>query len=89
MTSGELRRLVLAPELIVVNLAQASLGALQRAILLEHPTVTEFPSADDSPVLLRAATVLRSAARLCRQLRAYRRAVNQLAAEPDHDDLPF
>ena len=89
MTAAQLRRLLLAPEIIVVDLAEAALDALRRALLLEHPTVTEFPSVEDSAVLLRAAVALRSAARLSRALRAYRRAVDQLVHDADRDDLPF
>ena len=89
MTVEELRRLLIAPEIIVVDLADAALAALRRAILLEHPTVTEFPTAQDAPVLVRAAAVLRSAARLRRHLQAYRRAVDRIIAKPDPDDLPF
>jgi len=92
MTVDELRRLLLAPEIIVVDLADAALAALRRAILVEHPTVNEFPSADHSLVLRRAAVVLRSAARLHRALVAYRAAVDS-ALNPHldaaSDDLPF
>jgi hypothetical protein len=87
MTVEELRRLLIAPEIIVVDLADAALAALRRAILLEHPTVTEFPSADHSPVLVRAAIVLRCAARLRRAIRAYRRAVDRVLDEPPSPDL--
>ena len=89
MTIEELRRLLFAPEIIIVDLADAALAALRRAILLEHPTVSELPTAQDSPVLVRAAAVLRSASRLRRHLRGYRLAVDRAIAQPDPDDLPF
>lgn len=89
MTAAELRRLVQAPELIVVDLAIAALEALRRGILLAHPTVSELPRPGDAPVLRRAAIVLRSVARLRRQLRAYRRAVDRVADKEAFDHLPF
>lgn len=89
MRQAQLRRLLLAPELIVVDLAVAALEALRRGILLEHPTLSEPPLPGDAPVLRRAELVLRSVARLRRHLRAYRRAVDQLADATERDDLPF
>ena len=89
MTRAELRRLLGAPEIIVVDLADASIAALRRAILVEHPTLHESSAAHGSPVLRRAAGVLRSAARLRRALQAYRNAVNIVLTEPAADDLPF
>jgi hypothetical protein len=89
MTPDELRRLLIAPEIIVVDLADAALAALRRAILVEHPTVDALHSAEDSAVRRRALIVLRSAANLHRALRAYRRAVERVLAEHDAEDLPF
>lgn len=89
MTLDQLRRLLVAPEIIVVDLADATLSALRRAILVEHPTVTEFPDADLSDVLRRAAAVLHHAARLRRALRGYRRAVDRVLEADPRDDLPF
>lgn len=89
MTVGQLRRLLLAPEIIVVDLADAALSALRRAMFVEHPTVTELPDADHSDVLRRAATVIHHAARLRRALRAYRRAVDRVLQAEPRDDLPF
>jgi len=88
MNTDELRRLLIAPEIIVVDVACATLVALRRAILVEHPTLGEFPSDDQSAVRRRAAIVLRDAARLHRALDAYRRAVARVLDEPVHDD-PF
>lgn len=89
MTVEELRRLLIAPEIIVVDLAAAALDALRRAIHLEHPTITEFPNADHSTVLRRAALVLHAAARLRRALRAYRRAVNRVLDDSARDNMPL
>jgi hypothetical protein len=89
MTAAQRHRLLRAPEIIVVDLADAALAALGNALLVEHPTATEFPDADESPILLRAAAVLRAAARLRRALRAYRRAVGRVLDDAEHDDLPF
>lgn len=89
MRASEFRRLVQAPELIVVDLSIAALEALRRGILIEHPTVSELPPPRDAPVLRRAAIVLRSVARLRRHLRAYRRAVDRLANTAGREELPF
>jgi hypothetical protein len=88
MTVDQLRRLLIAPEIIVVDLADAALSALRRAILVEHPTLTDLPDADDSDVRRRAAVVLHHAARLRRALRTYRRAVDRVLDAP-RDELPF
>jgi hypothetical protein len=88
MTREELRRLLIAPEIIVVDLTDAALAALRRAILVEHPTLGEFPSDEQSGIRRRAALVLLAAARLHRALDAYRRAVEPVLHElPSHD--PF
>ena len=89
MNVEELRRLLIAPEIIVVDLVGAALEALRRAILVEHPTLGDFPEADHSPVGRRAILVLRSADRLHRALRAYRRAVDRILNEPPNRDFPF
>jgi hypothetical protein len=60
MTVDELRRLLIAPEIIVLDVALAAL----RALLLEHPLLKAPPSADDPLVWQRARSVLRRAARL-------------------------
>jgi len=45
MTVEEFRRLLFAPELIVLDVADAALTALERALVLEHPLVKNPPSA--------------------------------------------
>ncbi len=89
MNADDIRRLLIAPEIIVVDLVEAALEALRRAILVEHPTLGDYPVADHSSVGRRALAVLRSAARLHRNLRAYRRAVDRVLNERPSDDFPF
>jgi hypothetical protein len=43
MTVDELRRLLIAPEIIVLDVALAALRALERALLLEHPLLEAPP----------------------------------------------
>jgi hypothetical protein len=89
MTVIEFRRLLFAPEIIVLDVANAALRALERALLLEHPLV-RIPAADDDPLVRRRArAVLRTTARLRRALRGYRRAVLQLLRENELADEPF
>jgi len=89
MTVEELRRLLIAPEIIVLDVVAAALRALERALVLEHPLVHNPASDDDPPVRRRARVVLRSAVRLRRALRAYRAVVRDILREADHDDHPF
>jgi hypothetical protein len=88
MTIEELRRLLIAPEIIVVDLTDAALAALRRALLVEHPTLGQFPSDELSGVRRRAALVLHAANRLHGALQAYRRAVEPVLRKLPHDD-PF
>ncbi len=89
MTVDEFRRLLFAPELIVLDLADAALIALERALLLEHPLVLN-PACDDDPLVRRRArVVLRSAARLLRALRVYRGVVLAILREAETEDDPF
>lgn len=89
MTVDELRRLVVAPEIIVVDIADAALVALRRALLVEHPTLGAACADDDCNVRRRAAAVLRAAAGLRRALRLYRTAVECVIEDHARDDLPF
>ncbi len=89
MTVDEFRRLLFAPEIIVLDVADAALLALQRALVLEHPLVDNTASDDDPPVRRRARHVLRAAARLLRALRAYRRVVLAVLREAETDQDPF
>lgn len=87
MTASELRRLLLAPELVVVDLAAATLVALRRAILVEHANADQ-PSPGDAELRRCATNVLRATANLRKEMRAYRRAAHTARFMVD-DDLPF
>ena len=69
MTVEEFRRLLIAPEIIVLDVVVASLRALERALLLEHPLLDAPYAADDPLVRQRARSVLHRAARLRRDIR--------------------
>jgi hypothetical protein len=84
------RKLLVAPELFVVDLADANLRALLRAIRVEHPDLRRDSAPDDPTVLLRRArAILRPALELRRALAEYRRAVDALVDDLHRDDLPF
>ena len=87
MSPRRLHRLLLAPETLVLDLAEAALLALERAIRLEHPRLDSDP-VEDPEVRMRARALLRPAARLRRSLRSYRRALDRRLRHL-HDDLPF
>ncbi len=89
MTVDEFRRLLFAPEIIVLDVADAALLALQRALVLEHPLVDNPASDDDPLVRRRARDVLRSAHRLLRALRAYRGVVLTILREAETEQDPF
>jgi hypothetical protein len=89
MTVDELRRLLIAPEIIVLDLALASLRALERALLLEHPLLEAPPSADDPLVRQRARAVLRRAHRLRRDIGVYRGVVETILRDGQRDDDVF
>lgn len=90
MTVQELRRLLLAPEIVVVDLLDHALHALRLALLAQHPLLDDSLHApDDPPVQARARALLRRATRLRRALHAYRRAVHRIHRVRQDDDLPF
>jgi hypothetical protein len=89
MTPDQLRRLLVAPELVVVDLAGHALAALRLALLAEHPLLDGDLADDDPPVQRRARVVLEHAARLRRALDAYRREVHRVLRELPGDDMPF
>jgi len=88
MSPRLLQRLLVAPELLVVDLSDAALVALRRAMLTEHPTLDD-PAVDHPPIHRRAALILRLARRLRRALNAYRSAVDDVLRLPPDHDLPF
>jgi hypothetical protein len=89
MTLGEMRRLLVAPEIVVV-LVDHALSALRLALFAEHPLLDDDLAAeDDPPVQRRARILLRLADRLHRALDAYRREVDDVLRELPRDDLPF
>jgi hypothetical protein len=90
MTAEQLRRLLVAPELLVVDLVDHALDALRLALLAEHPLLDDdLAAADDPPIQRRARAVLDHAARLRRALDAYRREVRRVLRELPADDMPF
>jgi hypothetical protein len=91
MTRVQLRRLLFAPEIIVVDLADRALVALRHALLVQHPALDRAaPRGDgDTDVASRAIRVLTAAARLRRALRDYRVAVDGARGDHDRHDLPF
>lgn len=88
MTIDELHRLLAAPELLLVEVADATASALVRGLVAEHP-ILESERVDDTRVVRRARVVLRDARRLRRALDAYRRAVDDALSDPPGDNLPF
>jgi len=89
MTRDERARLYAARELVVVDLLDNALAALDVALALEHPTLDE-PSFDHPPTTLRRARALARVGRLLRaELDRYRSAVDASLAVPDREELPF
>jgi hypothetical protein len=90
MNADRLRRLIVAPEIVVVDLLLASLEALRLALLAEHPLLDdELAAPDDPPVRRAARKTLQYAARLRRALRLYRKTVDAVLSEPDTSSDPF
>jgi hypothetical protein len=90
MNAERLRRLIVAPEIVVVDLLLASLDALRLALIAEHPLLDdELAAPDDPPARSAARSTLRQAARLRRALRLYRKTVDAVLTEPDTTSDPF
>jgi hypothetical protein len=89
MTPRQFNRLLVAPEIIVVDLADAALNALEHALRLEHPLVDAPPPTEHPPIRRRARVVLRRAKRLHDSLCRYRRLVQTILHEAEQNDLPF
>jgi hypothetical protein len=88
MTSSDRGRLLAARELLVLDLADATLVTLLTSLELEHPTLVEPSLSRAPPTLRRARSLVRGAQRLRDDIERYRHAVDAALSEPD-DDLPF
>jgi hypothetical protein len=88
MNVRQFHRLLIAPEMIVVHLALATLVALERALRVEHPLVDD-PLCEQPPIRRRARAVLRQADRLRTALRRYQQLVRSIAREAQQPDFPF
>lgn len=83
------RRLLVVPELFVVELADRAVRALLRALRLQHPELGRDPPPEHAPILFgRARAILQPARDLRRALANYRRAVDA-HIDDQRDDLPF
>ena len=89
MTPRQLHRLLIAPEIIVVDLADAALRALDRALHVEHPLLDADPSPDDPHPRRCARSLLRDASRLRRSLHRYRCLVLRILRDDLAPDMPF
>jgi len=91
MTAEQRRLLRAAPEIVVVDLADAALGALVLALTLEHPSLdaVDDPWIAAPPTLLRARRLVRVARRLRDDLDRYRLAVDRALRDDPGEALPF
>ena len=90
MIPGDLRRAIVAPEIVVVDLVDHALAALRLSLLAAHPLLVDSLAAlDDAPVQRRTRALLAQVARLRRALDAYRRIVDDRLREPPRDDFAF
>jgi hypothetical protein len=89
MTPRQFHRLLVAPELIVVDLAESALIALDHALRVEHPLVDAPPPTDHPPVRRHARAILRHADQLRLALRRYRDVVHAILHDAHQRDLPF
>ena len=90
MKRSRLHRLVSAPEIVVVDLADHALLALRLALLAEHPPLRDEEGfvSGEPPVQRQARELLRRVRRLRRELHAYRHAVD-LALQYPSGHFPF
>jgi hypothetical protein len=89
MTPRKLHRLLIAPEIIVVDLTLATLAALDRALRVEHPLLDDDPSDNDPVACRRARAVVAAAHHLRHALRRYQRLVRRFIHQALEPDLPF
>jgi hypothetical protein len=64
MTLRQLDRLLIAPEIIVVDLVDAALIALECALRVEHPLIDAPPPTEHPPIRRHGRLVIRHAQRL-------------------------
>jgi hypothetical protein len=81
-------RLFVAPEILAVDITDATLVSLLHALHAEHPDL-DGPLADLTPLRRRARALFGPVRRLRRALAGYRRAVDHLVEDLHRDDLPF
>jgi hypothetical protein len=89
MTRAERDRLYAARELVLVDLLDHTLAALDIALVLEHPTLHNLAPLVPPPTLRRARALVRAARLLRAELLRYRAAVDASLAAPESDELPF
>lgn len=91
MTSSERRRHRSAPEIVVVDLADAALGALILALTIEHASLEadDDPWRGATPTLRRARHLVRVARRLRAELGRYKLAVDDAIRGDGPDTSPF
>ena len=87
MTRAERDRLYAARELVVVDLLDHTLAALD--IALEHPTLHDLAPLVPPPTLRRARALVRAARLLRAELLRYGAAVDASLAAPESAELPF
>lgn len=83
------RRLHAARELVEIAVVRACLDALETALELEHPMITECNEIGDPPTLRRARAVARFATALRCAMVEYCKAVDRALDGDPSDDLPF
>lgn len=89
MTPSARGRLLAAPEIMIVDLADDTLGALILALEVEHPSLDTPPFRGAPPTLRRARALVGLASRLRAELELYRHAVDVALDDHAGDDLPF
>jgi hypothetical protein len=82
-------RIFAAPEMVAVDIADATLASLILALRAEHPELDHGHHDDLAPVRRRARALLGPVRRLRRALAGYRRAVDHLVDDLHRDDLPI
>jgi hypothetical protein len=80
--------LFFAPEIIVADLADAALNALEHALRREHPRLDAL-FANQPPVRRHASAILIHAEHLRAALRAYRRIVTRQRRQAEQDNDLF